>query len=987
MAGKTPKDRRVVKGAHIKSKQRGTTRPAARAETNEARGTEVAERRQLEAALRESEQRHWGVVAAMAEGVVIQDQDGHIRSCNVSACRILGLTEDQVLARTSFDPQWRAIHENGSPFPGGTHPPMETLRTGLASANVIMGVHRPDGTLVWISINTQPITVGKDELPSGVVTSFRDITAQKQAEEHSRQSEAFVTSVFEHLPHMVFVKEASDLRFVRLNRAGESLLGKLQSELLGKTDYDFFPKSEADFFTTKDREVLANGRLVDIPEESIRTAAGPRVLHTKKLPILGVDGTPQYLLGISEDITEQKRTEESLQRTQFAMDQAVDAVYWIDPHARILYTNNAASEMLGYTADEFQHMTVHDLNPDCPPEVWPEWWAETREKKVMSLETVHLAKDGRRIPIDIRVSFLAYGGQEFHCAYVRDISERKRVDEALRASQERFQLAARATHDGIWDWNILTGEQYWSDRHLELFGLEPNPVMPTYERWIALVHPEDADRVHQATCRHLETGEPYDIEVRVRMKDGRYRWFRDQGQAQWDSTGRPVRMVGSISDVTERRNAEEAIRKAHAELEQRVDERTAELAQANRSLKDEIAERKSVEEAVREGELRYKLLTEATFDGIAIHDQGVLLDVNAGLERMFGYGPGELMGRSLLDLVADESRDLVLANMQNGVNGPYEAMGRRKDGTTFPGEVVVRPCCYRGKQVRLVAGRDITARKHLELERSRHTEELERQLAQRTAKIAKLEAQRAQAEKLAAMGRLAAGVAHEINNPIAGIKNAFELVKQAVDPAHPHAEFTAMIDREITRVTSIVQNMYQLYRPESGKGEPVELQTMIMDIKALFAKRLDQGRLLLAMDIDSRIRWLCVPRRDMLQVLLNLLHNAIDYSSEGGTIKLTVHMEPAAIRIAVSDQGTGIHPEDLPHIFDPFFTTKTGGDQKGMGLGLSISQTLVTAMGGMIEVQTQPNGGSTFSVLLPRHLVVGAQDQLNIIKEVVTHDY
>jgi signal transduction histidine kinase len=126
----------------------------------------------------------------------------------------------------------------------------------------------------------------------------------------------------------------------------------------------------------------------------------------------------------------------------------------------------------------------------------------------------------------------------------------------------------------------------------------------------------------------------------------------------------------------------------------------------------------------------------------------------------------------------------------------------------------------------------------------------------------------------------------------------------------------------------------------------------------------------------------------MLQVLLNLLHNAIDYSSEGGSIKLTVHMEPAAIRIAVSDEGTGIHPEDLPHVFDPFFTTKTGGDQKGMGLGLSISQSLVTAMGGTIEVQTQRNGGSTFSVLLPRHtLVVGAQDQLNIIKEVVTHDY
>jgi PAS domain-containing protein len=107
------------------------------------------------------------------------------------------------------------------------------------------------------------------------------------------------------------------------------------------------------------------------------------------------------------------------------------------------------------------------------------------------------------------------------------------------------------------------------------------------------------------------------------MKDGRYRWFRDQGQAVWDDIGRSLRMVGSISDVTDRRNAEHALRITHAELEQRVAERTAQLALANRSLQDEITERKHVEEAVRDSELRYKLLTDATFDGIAIHDQGI----------------------------------------------------------------------------------------------------------------------------------------------------------------------------------------------------------------------------------------------------------------------------------------------------------------------------------------------------------------------------
>ncbi|HET9130388.1 MAG TPA: sensor histidine kinase, partial [Terriglobia bacterium] len=144
-------------------------------------------------------------------------------------------------------------------------------------------------------------------------------------------------------------------------------------------------------------------------------------------------------------------------------------------------------------------------------------------------------------------------------------------------------------------------------------------------------------------------------------------------------------------------------------------------------------------------------------------------------------------------------------------------------------------------------------------------------------------------------------------------------------------------------------------------------------------------RLVLVIDVDSCIDRVSVPRGDLLQVLLNLLNNAIDCSSEGGTITLTLRANADAIRIAVSDQGPGIPPEHFPHIFDPFFTTKTGGEQKGMGLGLSISQSLVMAMGGKIEVQTRPNDGSTFSIILPRHTAVAhVQERSNIIKEVAT---
>lgn len=137
---------------------------------------------------------------------------------------------------------------------------------------------------------------------------------------------ALIESMIEHLPNMVFLKDAKNLRFVHFNKAGEELLGYSRYELLGKNDYDFFPKEEADFFTSKDREVLTNGRLLDIPEEPIQTRhKGVRILHTRKIPICGASGRPQYLLGISEDITERKMVEQELKQAKEDLERRVDA--------------------------------------------------------------------------------------------------------------------------------------------------------------------------------------------------------------------------------------------------------------------------------------------------------------------------------------------------------------------------------------------------------------------------------------------------------------------------------------------------------------------------------------------------------------------------------------------------------------------------------------------------------------------------------------
>jgi PAS domain S-box-containing protein len=147
----------------------------------------------------------------------------------------------------------------------------------------------------------------------GRIWFFRDISERKQAEEELRRMNSFLNSILENIPDMIFLKDAKALRFVRFNRAGEDLLGYCRDELIGKNDYDFFPKEQADFFTGKDHAVLSGKITVDIPEESIKTRdKGVRTIHTKKVPILDAKGEPEYLLGISEDITERKQSEMQL---------------------------------------------------------------------------------------------------------------------------------------------------------------------------------------------------------------------------------------------------------------------------------------------------------------------------------------------------------------------------------------------------------------------------------------------------------------------------------------------------------------------------------------------------------------------------------------------------------------------------------------------------------------------------------------------------
>ena len=179
---------------------------------------------------------------------------------------------------------------------------------------------------------------------------LRDQIDQRiRIEKELRQTNSFLDSIIENIPDMVFIKEASELRFVRFNRAGEELIGHAREELIGKNDYSFFPKSEADFFVEKDKRTLLEGTLLEIAEETIHTnKKGVRILHTKKIPIFDTQGKPAYLLGISEDITERIRSEKQLRDFSLAMENALDGIARMDPNKKILNVNKAYAAMMDY---------------------------------------------------------------------------------------------------------------------------------------------------------------------------------------------------------------------------------------------------------------------------------------------------------------------------------------------------------------------------------------------------------------------------------------------------------------------------------------------------------------------------------------------------------------------------------------------------------------------------------------------------------------
>jgi PAS domain S-box-containing protein len=290
--------------------------------------------------LGESEERHRIILQTAMDGFWRADMQGRLIEVNAAYCRMSGYSAQELLTMRMSDLE---AAESADAVAARIQKILAQGEDRFESRH-----RRKDGSIIDVEVSVQyrPTEGGR------FVAFLQDITERKFHMEELRRTNAFLDSIVENIPNMIFLKDARELRFVRFNRAGEALLGHSRDDLLGKNDYDFFPKEQADFFTEKDRNVLDGKVLVDIPEEPIQTRhKTERILHTKKVPILNEKGEPEYLLGISEDITERKRTESELIDTNLRLEEAT----------ALANTMAAQAEMASAAKSEFLANMSHEI--------------------------------------------------------------------------------------------------------------------------------------------------------------------------------------------------------------------------------------------------------------------------------------------------------------------------------------------------------------------------------------------------------------------------------------------------------------------------------------------------------------------------------------------------------------------------------------------------------------------------------------------------
>lgn len=616
----------------------------------------VIERQQSAESLRENEERFRLVIESMEDIVFVLDTEQRHIGIYGNWVRRAGWTDDMFLGKTASEimgDDAASVHISANEQAlNGQHVKYEWSgpgTEGLLHYQTALSPLRDDkGTIV------------------GLVGVGRDITERIQAEDARKESESMLRATLDGLSaHIALLDERGDIllvnkawrEFAKANGSAPEMVSEGGNYLEVCNAARGEDVDEATMFAAGIRSVLSNEFQDFAMEYPCHSPDEERWFVGRVTPF--PENGERRVVVAHENITERKRAEHALHLTQHTIDTSRIPILWVRPDASLMYANQAMCQQLGYTPDEVLTLSVSDFDLNWSADYWvSEGWERLKSEGRTTFESTNRCKDGTVFPVEVTTTYVNFEGQECVFGFVADITDRKESQHRLKQSEERLRSALEGTNTGLHEWYPLTNETYFSPTWFKMLGYEPNEFPHTYETWATLLHPEDRKEIESGVGEFLAQREPnLASEIRMKTKGGPYKWIFTQAVAvDWNDAGEITRTVGTFTDITERKKAEEARLRSEA---------------------------------------RFRAMFENADIGLALVNlQGGPVESNRALQEMLSYSAEELRGMQFSEFTHPEDVDedlLLFQELMEGKRSNYRMDKRyiRKDGTVIWGHLVV----------------------------------------------------------------------------------------------------------------------------------------------------------------------------------------------------------------------------------------------------------------------------------------------------------
>ena len=898
---------------------------------------DITDLKMAEQALRESEEKYRTLVENMQDAAYRCDLDGRIIFTTPSAARMTGCPSAEAMTGMSM---WDFYYQ-----PDDREKFLDDLDGKGRLTHYELKLKRMDGTPLIVSANVQYYH-DKDGNVAGVEGVFNDITERKQAEEELKKSETLLRSIFDTSPAGLLV--LVDRIPAKVNRSFCRLTGYSEEELVGQSTRKlYFTDQEYDHVGDKYYE--RNSENVSVIETCFRRKDGSAVDSLICLsPINPADKKTGYV-AITLDISERKRAEEALEESEekyrTLVENMQDAAYRCDLNGDIVFTSPSAARMLG--APSVESLVGRSIARDfyyCPDE---------REKLVNELKEhgkvtnfeVTLRRMDNGEPVIISTNSQLYRDKDGNVIGIEgvfsDITDRKRAEKALRESEEFLRKIFDVTPIGI----ILLEDRIFvkvNDYICRVSGYSEEELL-RQPSWFFYTDDEEYNRVGRELYSHMEKEGTGTIETYLKHKNGSIVSVL-LSMTRLNIGDIKNGVIVTVVDITERKNAEEALRKNEAVL---------------------------------------KSLLDATPIGVGLIINRVLVKVNNSLCRIMGYSERELIGQSTRMLYTDENEynrigTELYAKMESTGLGMNESILKRRDGTVLNAILCLSPFDSNDTSAGVtLTVFDITERKKMEAEKLR------------------LEEMLLHSQKLESIGRLAGGIAHDFNNLLTAIMGNTEMAMKQLDPSGKPYSRLEVVKKAANGAANLTRQLLAFSRKQVIEPKEINFDELLQHVCKMIPALIGEN-IRLNVLLSGQMSLIKADAGQVEQIIINLVTNARDAMPDGGdlTIETAVvfldenysHLHPGVspgsyVMMVITDTGAGMSGETLEHAFEPFFTTKETG--RGTGLGLATVYGIVKQNGGTIEVYSEIGRGTSLKVYFPVVSESGAGPEHDTDKEVI----